>query len=110
MTFRQTLLGEVERERAPAAPAPSSDRDLSLGRGEVGGDHSLDLRRAYAPLEPADRAAVLDEDERRDLGDLQTLCPVRLRFSVDAGDPQPGALLAREVREQALHAPRWAGA
>ena len=72
-------------------------------------DHPLDLRRAHAPFEPLDRPAVLDEDERRDLGHLQPLDPVRLLVCIDPRDAKSRPLFPREMREQALHAACGAG-
>ena len=66
-------------------------------------DHPFDPWRARPPLEPGDRLALRDEDERRDFLDVEALGQVRVLVDVDAGDPKMLALLAREVGEEALH-------
>ena len=66
-------------------------------------EHRLDARGARATVDPGDRALVLDEDEGRDDLDLEALGELRARVDVDAADPEAGALLPGEVREQALH-------
>lgn len=80
--FRQTLLG-----------------------GEVRLEHPLDLRGARATLDPPDDPLALDERERGHGLHLEPLREFRLLVDVDRGHAETGALLAREVRHQALHAP-----
>ncbi len=73
-------------------------------------EHRLDLGRADAAVEAVDDALSLDEHERRDVRDLEALGQLRLSVDVDAHDLEAGALLAREVGEQALHSACRAGA
>ncbi len=79
-------------------------------RAEVRREHLLDPRGAGAALEPRDGALVLDEDERRHELDLELLGELGPLVDVDARDSEPVALLAGEVREQALHPASGAGA
>jgi hypothetical protein len=73
-------------------------------------DHAFDLRGARATGETRDDALVLDEHERRHLLDLEPLRELGPLLHVDALHDEAFALLAREVREQALHPARRAGA
>src|SRR5262249_12913469 len=57
-------------------------------------------------FDPADHRAALDEDERRDLLDLEALGEVRVLVGVDRDDGEPASFLAGDVRDQALHPPR----
>jgi hypothetical protein len=66
-------------------------------------EHRLDLRRARAAVDAADHALPLDQDQRRDVGDLEALGQCRLPIDVHADDAQARAFLPCQVREQALH-------
>ena len=68
-------------------------------------EHPLDLRGARATLDPPDDPLALDERERGHGLHLEPLRELRLLVDVDRGHAETGALLAREVRHQALHAP-----
>src|SRR3954451_14587435 len=68
-------------------------------------DHLLDPGRARAAGEPIDGALVLDHDKRGDVLDAEPLGEVGPLVGVDAKHPHTVALLAGDVREQALHAP-----
>ena len=71
-------------------------------------EHPLDPRCADPSLEPPDHALLLDQEERRNGLDVETLRHVGLLADVDAGHAKPASLLAGEVGEQALHSPRRA--
>jgi hypothetical protein len=65
----------------------------------------LDLWHVRATVDAVDDPLVDDEHERRNVLDGEFLEQARMFVGVDALDPQSVALLARDVREQALHAP-----
>src|SRR5438874_12779060 len=83
-------------------PSPPCLRDVLL-------DHALDLRGADPTLEAGDGSLLLDEDERRHDLDAELLRELGLGVDVDARDAEPSALLACQVRDQALHTARRAG-
>ena len=60
------------------------------------------------PSMPVDDTLVDHEHERRNLVDRELLEQPRMLVRVDAPDPQAVALLALDVREEALHATRRA--
>jgi hypothetical protein len=70
----------------------------------VPGEHGLDLRRARATVDAVDDLLPLYEHERRHVRDPELLRELGLLLDLDAHDPHAGALLARKMREQALHA------
>src|SRR5919201_251637 len=77
-----------------------------LRGGEMRVEHALDLRRARAGLDALDDALALHQGDRRHGLHAEALGQLGRLLDVDRRDPQPGALLARQVRHQALHAPR----
>ena len=76
----------------------------------MGLDHRLDSWSARAPVDSRDRALVLHEDERRNVGDSKSTNEFGAGVGVDAGDAKPVALCARQMREEALHPARGTGA
>src|SRR5688500_18538548 len=66
-------------------------------------DHPFDPRRARPALEPGDSPLLRDENEGRNLGDVETLRQIGVLVHVDARDAETVPFLAREVGEQALH-------
>jgi hypothetical protein len=75
-----------------------------LGGVEVRLEHALDPRRADPAFEAVDHALLLDERERRHGVDTEALCEFGLLVHVHLRHAQTGALLAREVRDEAFHA------
>ena len=69
-------------------------------------EHPFDRRRARTALEPVDDALVLHQRERRDDVDLEAFRQLRPLVHVDPHDAHALALLALDVREQALHPAR----
>src|SRR5688572_17302491 len=72
---------------------------------EMAADHPFDPRRARPALEPGDGSALRDENEGRNLGDVEALGQVGMLVDVDARDAETLPLLARQVCQQALHPP-----
>ena len=68
-------------------------------------EQGLDARDARASLQPLDDPAVTDEDEGGHGLDAQSRGEVRTLVDVDARQPHPVPLLAREVRKRAVHPP-----
>src|SRR5213083_1519505 len=68
-------------------------------------DELLDLGRPRSAFEPRDGAPALDQDQGRNEPDIESLGQVGLLLDVDPRDAQPVPLLARKVREEALHPP-----
>src|SRR6266540_4297606 len=73
-------------------------------------EHRLDRGRADAALDPVDDALAFDEHERGNIRDLEALRELGLLLDVDADHAEPRPFLAGEMREQALHPPRWSRA
>src|SRR2546426_607263 len=71
-------------------------------------DELLDLGGVGPAFEPRDCTLPLDEDECRDPLDLEPLRELRPLLDVDARHAQPMPLLARKLREEAVHAARRA--
>lgn len=69
----------------------------------------LDLRHARATVDPVDDRLVTYEHEGRHFRYAESLDETRVRFRINASNVQPGALPARDVREEALHAARRPG-
>jgi len=66
-------------------------------------DELFDLRRTRLPLEAGDDAIALDEDERRDLANLEPLCESGVALDVDPGHAQSVPLPAGDVCQRAFH-------
>ena len=60
-------------------------------------------------VDPAGDLVTDDEHERRDLLDGELPKDARMLFGIHAPHAQTVSLLARDVREQALHSPRGTG-
>lgn len=73
------------------------------------GEHRLDHRRAHASVQAGDRLAADDEHERRHVLHPHLLDEVSPLVDVDVQHAQPVAILARDVRDEALHPTRGAG-
>ena len=69
-------------------------------------EEPLDLRHARAAVDPVDEALLLHQHERRHLLDAELLPQPGVLVDVDATNVQAPALLALDVREQALHPSR----
>src|ERR671918_504805 len=102
------------RERADRfAAARGPLRHFESGRhvrGQVLREHALDSRRARASVEAVERPAAVDEHEARHLANFQSAREIGGLLDVHARDPEPPALLAGQVREEALHPPARARA
>ena len=102
----------VRPSRAARDPtsAVSALEFLSGHRLEVRLEHPLDPRARDAAVESRDDPSPLHEDERRHLLDPESLRDLGPQVDVDAPEAQTLALLACQVREEALHPPRRARA
>jgi hypothetical protein len=97
-------MGGGEREgRNPPPEAPLGDCGLGPHRVEVRGEHALDLWSADPPLQTLDGSAILQQDERRDLGDAEEIDPLGRAAHVDARDAQVTAFLPGEMGKEAFH-------
>src|SRR4029079_1383975 len=90
----------VGDRRGACQPSGSSDF-----LAEVLLEHRLDARRGGAALDPGDHLLCPDEHERWCSRDAQLLRDVAPFVHVDLHDAQTVALLARDMREEALHPP-----
>ncbi len=99
----------IDGKRAADFGLAVIERLQALGGLEVLADERLELRRGRAAVDPRDDPLAAHEGDRRHLRDAKALRDVGALVDVDLLHPEGRALLARDVREQALHAARRAG-
>ena len=102
--FGLAVIAQLEQRSLRAARRPL------LRLAEVRLEHRLDLRRGRAALEPRDDALATTSASAGTCCDPEALGDLGALVDVDLASRAAAALLARDVREQALHPPGGPGA